>query len=238
MKFCILIIINLLFVKCFSQEVNINYYILGAQNNYSGWIICKGENKKISQFYYSDICVLYKIDSLLQIANTLNSDKIEYQIIFKKDSIRVGPSYYSFESEKLFKFLKKKYRYSNYGRNDENVKFYSGRLIYRKFKNLNNDEIYSFLLGAFGIYGTKTFDKTYKYTFYNTSSKAEVIYNLLFKINCEEIKIEENKGPRSSSWTVYFMPSDKFKVMLHKEIKLRDKFDVRYSKFSQIALGL
>ena len=136
----------------------------------------------------------------------------------------------------FYKFKVKEYKnYDkyNYSTNDyELIKHCTGKLKYRMIKNIPKEQLYSFIAGAFFIYG-KTDEDKYIIQMRNSLSKIFVIKKILRKEKSKNIKFTTSHI-RGNPYvmTVSFVPSKQLKEVLDLILEIEKSLHIRRNELT------
>ncbi|CAM3825827.1 hypothetical protein FLBR109950_03530 [Flavobacterium branchiophilum] len=227
------------FFKTYSQNYNLNYFLVGFVSDYMGRNIEKGQSENINSidyhFHKTRLHSLYRLDTLIKI-HIKGNEKIVYEI---KREVTVPycknyNEFYILNSEYLKNNINSFFIFKKIEENSNiKVQQYNGTLNENKILFSKKSNIISFLAGAFYTFGDK--DSTgYFYKFSNSTNKRKIIYKILKKYNCKIVKEFDNqvKGQFVSPYiyTMYFIPSDEMKIKFDYELDIRQKIKKLKSK--------
>ena len=197
---------------------DVKYFTLGIIGDYEGLRYVEGKDDSIVTRVVED--KYYKlniVDSLFKISKNRNNLNIDNKIV--RFGISKGydrPTFVLFSSD-LGSFIRSFYKFEeSYASKHSNNGFkeYTGKLLFVKLKKSTEEQIISFLAGAYLFYGHIDEKEKDKYTILmpNSLSKMAIINKLLKKFGCKKVKYKIYKY-LPNAHLITFIPSTKLKMV-------------------------
>ncbi|OFX34743.1 MAG: hypothetical protein A2X08_01010 [Bacteroidetes bacterium GWA2_32_17] len=218
-----------------SFKYDSKYYFLGIKGDYLGlgYVKEKADSFPSEWFYEEDYYELYLLDSLFKLSNSNGDVKIKYTIINRGKGYHDIQVKYDLISEELNKFVVSFYQFRRSKfLTEEGYKIYTGRLKYCKIRRSTDEQIISFLAGAYFFY---SYSKEGNYCIHmpNSFSKVLVIKKLLKKYGCKEIKYIINKEGTPYVHKLQFIPSENLKLVFDHEKEVEWNLKSRWNQLKQ-----